>query len=196
MKMELLITLNDFAGLVDLSSNINPERRVNTHIKNAQKFDLGLMLGDALLYDFVKYIRIYRDAITVDPDHVATPDEQKYLDLLNGKIYPFKGNDIYFEGVKPALVYYSYARILVNQNVHTTANGINKKLNQYSETVEEKEIFRLKTDAESAAWGYMNDVKNFLNANKNLYPLWLRSCHCEQSKIKRSGSRITAIYNG
>lgn len=194
--MELLITLNDFTGLVDISSNINADRRVNTHIKNAQKFDLGLMLGDALLYDFLKYIKSYRDALSADPAHVATPDERKYLDLLNGRVYSYKGNDIYFEGVKPAMVYYSHARILVNQNVHTTATNIAKKLNQYSDTAEEKEIIRLKTDAESVAWGYMNDVKNFLNTNKNLYPLWLRSCHCEQSKIKRSGARITAIYNG
>ncbi|MFD2961621.1 MULTISPECIES: DUF6712 family protein [Olivibacter] len=193
--MDLLITLSDFTGLVDVSSNINAERRVNTHIKNAQKFDLGLMLGEALLYEFIKYIKSYNDEIASNPAHTATPTEQKYLDLLNGKIYKLNGNDVAFEGVKPALVYYSHARILVNQNIHTTATNIAKKLNQYSETAEEKEIIRLKTDAESVAWGYMNDVKTFLNANKSLYPLWLKSCHCE-SKIKRSGARITAVYNG
>lgn len=192
--MQLLVTLNDFAGIVDVSSNINADRRVNTHIKNAQKFDLGQFLGDALLYDFVQHITSYNESKNNDPNYVPTADEQKYIELLNGKVYVVDGKSVSFEGVKPALVYYSYARILANQNFHTTATNIAKKLNQYSDTAEEKEISRLKTDAESCAYGYMADIRNFLNNNKGIYPLWLRSCYCEQSKIKKSGARITAIY--
>ncbi len=173
MAVTLLISLSDFAGVRDLSSNIK-EAELNTYIRMAQDSDLKPLLGEALYYDF-----------TVN---VANAVYQK---LLNGDQYlDGSGNTVNYEGVKPMLIHYAYARYVQFANIKTTKSGFMNKENEYSEQISSKKEASMIAQAREMAKVYEDGVFKYLveKATDN-YPLW-------DGVVgeKASGSvRITAI---
>lgn len=175
--MANLITKTDFGAFRDVSLNID-DKRVDPYIAEAQEFDIKPVLGPAFYLDFINNF----------------PDGGKYDDLFNGKDYTDKSLQLLvsFKGVKAALVYYSYARLLLNQDMHVTASGLVEKDNQYAKNVEGARVQRQVTAARLAAGAHEKDYISFLNNDPALYPIWLKECQLiTGSKAGINISRVT-----
>lgn len=152
-----LINISDFSQYKALSANINAPKKLDAFILEAQQFDLKKLLGDELYLDFIK------DASTM-------PAFQKYSDLWSGSEFVYHTHTIRHEGLKPALIYLSYARYVLNSNVESTAFGTVNKITPESQHVDEKTISRLYNQAYAGAMDYWTDTKKYLDVST--FPLW------------------------
>ena len=174
--MTKLISISDFSGYPAISTNVNTAKKLDPYITEAQRFDLLPILGQELYWDLIN-------------DFTASPSLVEYGDLFNGSEYTISGKTFKHEGLKPALIYFTYARYRMNANEEETAGGLVTKNNPYSEPASEKTIARRVDQARSAAFAYMEPVIKFLNDKHLDYPLWANSC---KGSNKRS-TRITGI---
>ena len=158
--MANLIVLSDIQDFRSVSSNLENDR-VDPLILEAQLLDIRNVLGPALYLDMVKNI--------TDPI---------YVDLFNGVEYIDKSinETVSFEGVRAALAYYSYARLLLNQDLHVTASGLVEKDEQWSKSTEEKRIQRQVSAARLAARAHEEEYLAFLRENSTDYPIYLKTC--------------------
>lgn len=117
---------------------------------------------------------------------------QPYLDLFNGKSYTdLNGHTIIYDGITPALVYWTFARFIEADSVRYTATGPVTKKHDDADAVSQKDIAALVTQQRSVANAKCNDIEKFLWNNKTVYPLWRYN---ERNKNSRQpGARITAI---
>jgi hypothetical protein len=174
--MTLLISLSDFNGYPAISANTNVVKKLNPYIEEAQKLDLLPMLGSRLYWALIA-------------DFEASPSLAEYGDLFNGSEYTINGKTYKHEGLKPVLIYLTYARYRMNANEEETATGLVVKNNPYSEAASEKAIARRVDQARSAAFAYMEPVIKFLNDNSSDYPLWENEC----KKVNKRSTRITGV---
>lgn len=174
--MVQLITISDFNSLRVLSNNLNASKKLDPYILEAQQFDLKPMLGNALYLDLCN-------------DFAAYPSLSVYSDLFNGSEWTESGFTYRHEGLKSVLVYFSYARYVIESPLSETANGVVIKTEQYSQSAEDKALIRRRDTAYSGAQAYWVDVKKFLNDNYLDYPLW------ENCDKKVNKSRISAVSN-
>lgn len=166
--MANLITISAFAGIYDLSSNMNAAKKLDPCILAAQDIDICAFMGDAFYFDFIK-----------------NSGTAPYPDLLNGKEYAdADGNTIKFEGIKRVLVHYSYARYIEAGNHFNTPYGEVYKKENYSQGIDPKEISRVANQARSQAYKYQEDVIKFLNrvSSDSLYQLWYKNCKPSKKK--------------
>lgn len=174
--MNYLISLDDFKPYRPICENVDSIEKLDPYIKEAQMFDLMPLLGEALYYDMLKNLTV-----------------QKYQDLLHGIEYVnTAGNTVEFEGIKAALCYWSYAQYIQNSGIHDTPYGPVSKRNEYSDAAPEKSIARLVTNARSSALVYWGQVKKYLTANYEDYPLW-NSGGCSSVGGVSGGIKITAV---
>ena len=168
----LLISIDDFTPYKALSSNLTTVKNLDPYILEAQKFDLKKLLGRELYIDLLD-------------DFEASPSLGIYSDLFNGLSYEYNDKKYSHEGLIPVLVYYTYARYVLNSGGHSTDYGLRKKLNQDSEEVSETEKARRVTQAREGAVAHWNDTKLFLDHYKVLYPdtyeLW--NCGCGRGGV-------------
>lgn len=159
--MANLIELSDIQEFRSVSSNLDVTR-IDPLIMEAQLLDIKDVLGPALYLDMVKKL----------------PDGDIYDDLFNGKEYIDTdiGELVSFEGVRASLAYYSYARLLLNQDMHVTASGIVEKDEQWSKSSDEKRIQRQVSAARLAASAHEKEYLKFLRKNSTDYPIYLKSC--------------------
>ena len=151
---------------------MNLTKSLDPYIWEAQNLDLKPLLGSALFYDMMENLTV-----------------QKYIDLLSGKVYEYRENNIYFNGLKPSLVYFAYARYINNKNSIDTPYGLVQKRNPDSNQSPEKEIARRVSQAKSAAATFFNEVAQFLNSNVADYPLWQNT----ERVRKNGGIRISGV---
>lgn len=170
-----LITLEDIQDYKGVTSSLNNVKQLDPFILEAQDFDLRPFLGEEL------YIALLED-------FEAKPRLQDYGDLFNGSTYTYAGRTYKHEGIIPILVYYAHSRYLMFSNAHSTKYGMVQKTNDFSDPVSEKTMARLIQQAKSGALIYQERVKQFLDRNTELYPLW-KGGH----KRRKSGLRLTAI---
>ena len=153
-KMVHLIKTNEVADLSRPISGHIDDKKINTYIRESEDIDLKSSLGDVLLMD-----------IRSNPE--------KYDDLLNGGEYEDKcGYKHTFSGLKRALAYYSYARIVKNNDINVTRFGVTFKEDDYSDKVSVKERILAYNDAFSIADKYLHECVLFLSENKDKYPLY------------------------
>ena len=154
--------------------SIETDVRIETRIEEAQIKDIKTVLGDALYWDFVNNITL-----------------PKYALLLNGGTYlNCENNTVSFEGIKKALAYYAYARI-IESNIAVTRYGAVQKKVDLSEPIPTTTIARASAQNISMAVVYMNEVASFLDKMKEDYPLW-KQCNSE-SVANTSYSKISTI---
>jgi hypothetical protein len=154
--MPQLISATDFATYKELSVNIDDTTRINPYILQAQQFDLKLLVGEVF----------YKDILD-------NPTSTENALLLNEGSYTHQNKSYEFFGLKSALVYYAYARLLENQNINVTRFGVVFKNNaDVSERVDEKTLQRLIQQARGQARAYWDDCEVFLNRKSADYPLW------------------------
>ncbi len=173
--MVQLITISDFNSLRALSSNLNASKKLDPYILEAQQFDLKPLLGNSF------YLAICNDFVN--------GEFTEYVDLFNGSEWTESGLTYRHEGLKSVLVYFSYARYVIESPLSETANGVVIKTEQYSQSAEDKSLIRRRDTAYSGAQAYWADVKKFLNDNYLDYPLW-ENCDKQVNK-----SRISAVSN-
>lgn len=169
--MPLLLSVIDFAPYKELSLNIDDSTRIHPYIKQAQQFDLKPLLGE----------EFYKD---LTDNSTSTPNSL----LLTGGGYTHQNKNYEFSGLKAALVFYAYARIIENQNIQVTRFGVVYKNNaDVSERVDEKTLQRLVQQTRNQARVYWDECELFLNRNSIDYPLWLKK------SSNKSRINITAI---
>lgn len=173
--MVQLITISDFNSLRSLSSNLNAAKKLDPYILEAQQFDLKPLLGNSF---FLSICNDYVNGEFTD-----------YVDLFNGSEWTESGKTYRHEGLKSVLIYFSYARYVIESATNETAYGVVNKTDQYSQSAEDKTLIRKRDTAYSGAQAYWVDVKRFLDYNYLDYPLW-ENCDKQVNK-----SRITAVSN-
>jgi hypothetical protein len=153
----MLITLADFTPYVDITSNIDVVRNLEPYILQAQICDLKPLLGEIF----------YQDLVT----NFASAN---YQDLLNGKTYiiPNSGNyPIKFEGIKPILCYFAYARYIKRAGFKHTMTGLVAKNTPYSDPIEQNTLLRIANESMSIAGAYQKGLETFLYYNRSAYPV-------------------------
>lgn len=164
--MVRLIKANEVTDLSRPISGHIDDKKINTYIRESEDIDLKSSLGDELLMD-----------IRLNPE--------KYNDLLNGGEYKDKcGYKHTFSGLKTALAYYTYARIVKNNDINVTRFGVTFKEDDYSNKVNVKERVLAYNDAFSIADKYLHECVLFLSVNKEKYPLYRGIGKVKSNRIK------------
>lgn len=153
MQQYLITTLE----VADLSRSMSvhvDENKIDTYIRESESIDIKSALGDALYLD-------------------VKENPEKYKLLLDGGIYEDKcGEKKIFMGIKTALAYYTYARIVKNGDGNVTRYGFVHKEDEYSSRPDIKEKVMAYNDAFSIADRYLKECVRFLEEKKDDYPLY------------------------
>lgn len=206
-KMEpLLITKTDFAAYRNLTVNIDDSKRLEPFILEAQRLDLSKMLGKRLYFDMLKYLASYSAGITDQTDgapYNPTTDELWFQKLLNGASYNYTWPDQsittkVYAGLKPVLVYLSFARFVRSDNVRSTQSGFVKKTVDFSVQVSDKEIQAVASRAEADANAFFTTVEDFMADNAGYFKKYLDSDYPGSHRDafnspKRTGTRLHAV---
>lgn len=158
--MGLLIKNSDFKSYRPISDNFVQDK-MDVWIREAQRFDIRPILGDAFYQDFITKF-----------DDTGASEYTAYQNLLNGVNYTYNSQTIRFEGVKPCLIYYAYARMIKNQQVNVAPHSAVQKLVPQSQPVSASMIKMQVDDALSSAGVYQNEILQFLDTEQSTYPLW------------------------
>lgn len=151
---QYLITTEDVSKLSrDMSIHLD-NSKIETYIRESENIDIKSALGDALFLDI--------------KDH-----PEKYDILLNGGEYQSEcSNKRSFVGLKSALAYYAYARIVKNGDGNVARFGFVNKESEYSSRSDIREKVMAYDDAFSIADRYLKECVRYLNdCNKN-FPLY------------------------
>lgn len=176
--LTLLVVQADFAPYVQVSEYGDFDALMNTHILNAQLYDIRPSLGDSFYADMVINIA-----------------DVNYIALLDGGQYTYDGNIYFFQGLKKAVVHYAYSRYAMRGGVQDTGSGLVIKKNDWSDPLDIKQFTKESEYHKNLAVGAMNDCTLYLQRNRTAYPNYLlASCDGVESASRRS-IRITSIDN-
>lgn len=155
-----LITPEDVHALARNSSAQLDPRDVSTYIEEAEQLDIKPTIGTAL------YLRLLDD----------TGDKEANRKLLYGGTYQTCCGEVsMFAGVRKALAYYVYGRIVKNGGRTATRFGFVEKRDEYSYQIDYKERLIVANDATLVADSYMKETLNYIE-NTGLYPEY-KTCH-------------------
>ena len=163
MADKLFISKLDFSAYRDISEHIDDDR-INASILESQVSDLIPFIGEALY-------KVLQDDFTA-PDTWTTP---KYDELFDGATYKPQGKsyDVIYHGIRPMLVYYTYARLLNTIQMNVSRSGPVTYMNgDISDPAIQAQIKTKVIDARAMATRYMDEVVTFLETNKSDYPEW------------------------
>lgn len=171
-----IIQVSDFSPYRDISANIDAAR-INPFILEAQVHDLRGFLGAELYFAFLAGLE-------------SSPQVARMAELLNGKDYTPSGGayNVRFYGLKPALIYFAYARFVLNQAYNVTRAGVKFKNYAESERVSESQINALAADAKAKANNFLENSRLFLTEFNTVYPEF--SCYIS---TKRAGVRFFSV---
>lgn len=154
-----LITPEDVHALSRNSSAQLDPRDVYTYIEEAEQLDIKPAIGAAL------YMRLLNNS----------GDAQANQTLLYGGSYnTCCGSMAVFAGIRKALAYYVYGRIVKNGGRTATRFGFVEKRDEYSYQVDYKERLNIANDATLVADSYMKETLNYISTS-NAFPEY-RSC--------------------
>lgn len=151
---EYLITTREVSGLSRSMSLHIDEEKINSYIRESENIDIRSAIGDALYLDIKK-------------------NRERYELLLEGGTYKDKkGDERVLTGLKPALAYYAYARLLMNSDGSVTRYGFVNKDSEYSGRPEFKEKVQAYNNACAVADRYLKETVLYLKENNEQYPLY------------------------
>jgi hypothetical protein len=152
----LLITAVDMAAYVTVSQTMIPAQ-LDTFIRAAQDTDLRQLLGDSFYTALLA-------------------NQSNYSDLINGVVYNDGTNDVRFDGVKPVIVYYTWARIIARGNTQHTPFNFVEKNSPWQQGVSSSTLKAEVEQARSDAAKYAEAMVTFLNWMKgtgaSAYQVW------------------------
>lgn len=160
---EILLIKTDFLPFKFLSTNLDFDT-ISPYILEAQRADLTDLLGEALYYAFWQ---------GMNPVAPAQPFII-WTNLLNGVEYtPENATEpVYFYGIKPYLVYCTFARFLNKSQVKMTRAGAVSKRTDESEYIDKDTLDKLRVETDAFAELYKRNIIAFLNSKRLDYPLW------------------------
>jgi len=153
----MLITKVEIAKYREVSRNVRTDK-INPYIQEAELLDLKPLLGSALYFDLVN-----------------NKEEAKYVSLLKGDSYLVNNVPYAFVGIEQILSIFADARYKLFGSFTDTAFGLVEKSNTDTTAVSldsKKDIYKKNRQT---AYLYFSDLKRFLDANKELYPLWKKT---------------------
>lgn len=152
--MRQLITVDEVQTLSRDMSQYVDVNKIATYIRESESIDIKSALGDALFLDVKKH-------------------PEKYSTLLDGGVYETDcGTKKVFAGVKTALAYYTFARLVKNGDGSVTRFGLVKKESEYSSHADLKEKMIAYNDAFDIANRYLKECVVYLRDNKKQFPLY------------------------
>lgn len=163
-----LIKAEDFLPYRGLSANMDTAKRLDGHVLEAQKMDLAPLLGSRLYYDLLKYTASLRAGRASTETYVPTDEEILFERLLNGVEYTIhagtnKEVTVMYEGIVPVLVYFTFARFVIRDNIRSTPSGFVYKKTLESEPISQKVMQQEADRAEADARVYMQSVRNYIS---------------------------------
>ena len=124
------------------------EALVNRCIEEAQMLDIKPAIGDAV------YLRLF-----------DINDEEAQALWMGGQYTDNCGNVRIFAGLKKALLYYSYARLVRSQIGTSTRFGFQVKTDQYSDSADVKAQMQAYNEAFAIADGYKAQAMQYMTDN-------------------------------
>lgn len=172
-----LITAEDLRRWVpNFTETINEESQLNPCIIQAQQLDVAPAIGEALFLDLCE-----------------NRSAEKYKRLMEGVKYTIDGRNYAFPGLAAALVWYTYARYILNKNAQDGPFGMQIKQSEYGDPVSDKNLQRISQQSRQNADAYLMRVHKYLTAKKSAdYPLYL-SDECSAENTPAGSFKITKI---
>lgn len=133
------------------------------------------------------------EIIALDPTLLLDPNIPiAYKNLLLGCTYTDRaGNEMVYDGLIPALVYWTFARFIEADAVHYTSTGPVLKYHDAGTAVTPSDIAKLVNQQRGVANAHANNIEFFLSNNRDKYPLWRFN---EKNKNSRQqGPRLRGI---
>lgn len=163
-----LITVEEVSTLArELSIHLE-EEKVETYIREAESIDIKSALGDALFLDIKEH-------------------SEKYELLLEGGMYDnSRAQKKLLTGLKTALAYYTYARIVKSGDMNVTRFGTVLNDTEESTRPSFKEKLQAYNDAFSIAARYMQECVDYIIDAK--LPLYDRD-----GKVRANGTTFKII---
>jgi len=159
MDKRILITLQDIQALRPTAELDGV--RWEPFCRESQDLDLRPILGDSLFFDFMTKFYVSGDAsYTI------------YQNLLNGLSYTYNGQVIYYDGLKPFVVYNTLARFVQNNPVNITRFGVVTKVVNQSQTVDPQVLRQVVNELKSNAKSYENQIRQYLDNNVTTYTMY------------------------
>ena len=206
----LLINKADFIPYRNLTINMDDSKRLEPFILEAQRIDLVNMLGKRLYFDLINYVNSYNTGLataaanTPATTYTASTDEVWFQKLLNGCTYTYTWPDKstttkIYAGLKPVLVYLSYARFVRSDNVRSTQSGFVKKTVDFSVQITDKEIQAVAGRAEGDANAFFTGVNDFMADNADYFHKYIDSeftgnpGDALRKEGHRTGTRLSAV---
>lgn len=168
MSQTLLISRDDIVEYRSISANLNTTKKLSPYILEAQEVDIKNLLGNALYNALVL-------------DYEASPSLGTYSDLFNGSSWTCSDKTYYHRGIKVVLIYFAYARYLINSPLESTAFGTVVKKDQYSEVQDQKALQRNYDETIKLALAFWEDVKKYLDQSD--IDLWNCSIQSNYTRI-------------
>lgn len=171
--MKAIITLSDINALARTCHA--DESIAASLIAEAERQDIKPKIGDAM------YLQITRDEIPAAYDTLLDGGEWQQRD----------GTVRYLTGLRTALAYYAYARIIRDGNIQSTRFGAVIKTEDNSAESERAERQRQYREAFTTADGYMSEVMEYLSENAEAFGYarkTMRANRCTLRVIDGTGS--------
>ncbi len=146
--------------------------RVKPYVLESQLADLRELIGDDFYDELI-------DVAVSGSDHATGITKDNY-DLL----LPY---------IKPIIVYYTWVRLLENNQVTITVNSAVRKTNEYSNPTSNTQLTSRITNAQSMAVMYSRDLVKYMKTNRSGFATYFNNV--SDSHTGRTSIRISAIGN-
>ena len=154
--MQHIITPSDVKSMARGVSAHVADSKIQIYIEESENIDAKRALGDALFIDMIN-----------------CDETDKYAELLSGGEYETsRGEKRYFYGLKKALCYYAYARLMKNGDYNGDRYGTSVKQGEYSSNAAYKEKVTAYNDAFAVGDVYLTECVMYLKENADKYPLY------------------------
>jgi hypothetical protein len=160
----LTVTLSDIQTVRPVASNLGTTTgvdRLSMYVDEARRMDLQPALSAELL------AKIDADATT-------------YATLIAGGTYVYDTETYTFAGLKKALAYFVYARMIRANSVNVTAFGVVTKTDPNSEVASDKRLVMMASDAYDTGVAYLQDCMDYIG---RLFPTQTKGEQTDQKKF-------------
>lgn len=165
--MDNLLTATEVRALCRPISQNFKDSTIEIYIPEAEQIDVKPILGE----------QMYIDLSEAQTGTTLTANQELILD---GGVYTVENRKYVFSGLKKAISYFVYSRLIRNADGQLVTFGfVNKELNESSRP-ELKEKLNAANDAMATGNVYLNEVLQFIKLN-NLDPYY----PCSEYRVRR-----------
>ena len=150
--MDNLLTATQARNLCRPISIHYPDANIETYIGEAEQLDVKPLLGEQMYIDLSEA----QTGTTLSANQVL---------ILDGGGYEVDGKKYVFSGLKKAIAYFTYGRIIRNSDGQLTRYGFINKDTLESDRPQLKEKLVAAGDAEKTGNAYLNEVLQFIKLN-------------------------------